>query len=196
MNNLRTIQSVLKDNTIDLTGFSGNPKDWLCKQPDMGAVAWLLAYADDGLIWGKIEGGKLLLAHEVFKNSSPELQVETLQHLYLFSEKAEIHVWKDAGSLKVCRLKDGPDVVEESITRDLILWGTKVFEGPDDRGFTWMEDGGQGLRHAVPLKVDTSKLDEDKLLRPLRLSVRQYLDYDADGQVFVTAVRLVKLYEE
>lgn len=187
---------------VDLKNFADDPQKWCEGLKDVGKSCWLLAFADDGLIWGRLDNGKLTLAVDAFPPENkvnptqpafPQLNGETLQHLYLFNENGEIHVWKKDNSFKGWRLADGPDWKDESITYDQILWGTSIYQ-ESDQGFTWLVDGSQGLGHAVPLPVKAKEFGEKALARPLRLKTRQYLDYDNDGRVFITAVRLVDLF--
>ncbi len=195
MDTIQQIHSVNQDAIRDMEAFETDPKAWIERQQGFGQNTWLLAYADDGLIWGKLKGGKLLLARDVYENSCPELALDTLQHLYLFGAKAEVHTWKEEGVFRGCRIEDGPDSPAETVDMNLALWGTKIRQASSPE-FTWMEDGSQGLRHAAPVAVTPSKLNDNEQKRPLRLKVRQYLGYDEDGQVFVAAVRLVDVHEE
>ena len=66
---LEKVQSVRKDPVQDLKIFADNPRDWLAKQQGIGLKGWLLAYADDGVIWGKLVDGKLTLARDVFEEA-------------------------------------------------------------------------------------------------------------------------------
>lgn len=170
--------------------------DWLSQQSiQAGTCAWLLAFADDVVIWGKAESGKLL-------ETSAPLTPATLQTLHLFGEKGELRLWKQAGRLTGCWLKDQTGV--ESYDLAYMLWGTQV-EKPDktqaeesnkpqveklSATFSRVADGRQGLSHSVPLPLANVNLSK----RPLRLMIRNYLAEDGDGQVFVSCSRLVKVF--
>ncbi len=197
MEAVKKIESVNIDTKLDLAGFEDQPVAWLEKQPPVGEEIWLLAYADDGVIWGRMDNNSLTLAGDVFAKSAPALEFETLQRLYLFGEDAEIHVWKDGGELKAARVEDGPDFEGHSLEEHLLLWGSAIAQA-DKNGFTLMEDGAQGLRHAVPVEVKAEHVARqnagDPLKRPLRLVVRKYLDYsETTGEAYVRAARLVRL---
>lgn len=156
--------------------------EWIAAFPSQaGAPAWMLAFADDGVIWGKAENGAGLL-------TSVPLDVETLQSLHLFGEKGELRVWKQDGALTACWLKDQPGV--EYFDQSYMMWGTQV-EEPGEV-FSLVADGRQGLRHAVPFSL---KKADNLSSHPLRLVGRSYLAEDADGQVFVSASRLLKLLD-
>lgn len=187
------IMSVQISPVENLDGFTVDARAWVEKKSGAGAHAWLLAYADDGFIWGELTTDKLVLAKDIFAGAGADLEPQTLQHLYIFNEAVEIHIWRGEESFRGARMADGPDSKTESFDNDLLLWGTKIYAGPT-AGFTWMEDGVQGLRHAVPLEVDPQMLNEGRLARPLQLKIRQYLNYDGSGQAYVQAVRLVKLF--
>ena len=154
---------------------------WLTQQATRaGETAWLLAFADDGVIWGKVENGQLAL--------SAPLDSVTLQTLHLFGELGELRLWKGEDGLTGCWLMDQPEVA--FIDRDYILWGTQV-EQPGE-AFSLVADGRQGLRHAVPLALKES---DTLSSRPLRLATRGYLAEDGDGQVYISLSRLVKLFD-
>ena len=48
------------NNKIDLINFQADPATWFADQGPMGDQTWLLAYAEDGVIWGRVEKGKLI----------------------------------------------------------------------------------------------------------------------------------------
>lgn len=68
---------------------------------------------------------------------------------------------------------------------------------PPQTGFTLVEDGRQGLRHAVPIEVPDrafSPSGSRRRKRPLRLQVRHYIKYDKDGHAYTALSRLVALH--
>ncbi len=197
---LKRIKSVLMERIEDGPSFADNPLAWLKSRQGMGDHAFLLAFADDGIIWGSLDSGKLTLSGDVFPKSSPEFHAQTLWRVHLFSNKAEIRVWKQDGGFQAVRIEDGPDGAEEHIDEEIILWGDSIAEGPE-QGFTWMQDGAQGLRHAPPVSVsaaDLRKANPSAAPRhPLRLVLRRYVNYlEEDGQAYIQAWRLVDLRKE
>lgn len=165
-------------------------------------LTWLLAHADDGVIWGKSDDGRLITSYDAAQGNAearkvcPPLRLETLQQARLFVKQAELLLWRGGNNSWHARLigdvKDG-DTAEwqDTIDEPQILWGTDP--EPLDHGFTLIRDGAQGLRHAVPLEV-TGHFTEQS--RPLRLEVRHYLKDDPTGFTRIVASRLVTLRQE
>ncbi|MBZ5554041.1 MAG: TIGR03984 family CRISPR-associated protein [Acidobacteriia bacterium] len=177
----------------------GNVNDWLQTQAAQHKLKWLLAHADDGLIWGRMDDGKLGTSHEAGRGNPeaekacPELRIQTLQQARLFSETAELLLWRDGDNQWHARLIRDTDTQQGeqsnwdvAIDEAQILWGTDPTPLAD--GFTMMSDGEQGLRHAVPLKIEKHFNEET---RPLRLHVRHYLS--KGGFALIEASRLFKL---
>jgi CRISPR-associated protein (TIGR03984 family) len=167
--------------------FVDSPPDWLAAQANAKRLT-LLAHADDGAIWGKLENGQLFLSGDVFEGISPPLRAATLQQLWLFGDEVELYLWRIEPNRFSARWltetdSSQPDCLEEAY----LLWGTSAEASKD--GFTLLTDGQQGLKHAVPLSVQVVGR------RPLSLIVRHYLAYDADGQAYIKVSRLVRLTE-
>ncbi|NWJ97162.1 MAG: TIGR03984 family CRISPR-associated protein [Chloroflexi bacterium] len=157
--------------------------EWLTTQAEgYTETFYLLAHADDGVIWGRLSGGKLVTAPV-----SPALNDETLQNARLFSKGIEIYLWRDGdGNFQARSIKDGEGNARQYFDEAQILWGTH--SEPTQGGFTLMSDGAQGLRHSVPIEVKAHGRG-----RPLRLKLRHYLDEDDKGFVRVAYSRLVDL---
>lgn len=180
---------------LDAQTFASNPRAWCLANAPRGERAWLLGFADDGLFWGLLQNQTLTLSNEVFEGYSAALTPITVQRLFIFNEQGETRLWKiGISSFCAAKIEDprGPLDIEDA---DLILWGTEIFH-KTQRGFTLLQDGAQGLRHAPPLELTGSDFAPDQMRRPVRLTVRQYVDYDEDGQAFVSASRLVKVWKE
>ncbi|MBI3950567.1 MAG: TIGR03984 family CRISPR-associated protein [Acidobacteria bacterium] len=177
-------------------GNIGDVKDWLQTQAAQYKLKWVLAHADDGVIWGKVDNGQLITSDAVASQVSPPLRLETLQTARLFALHAELLVWRDGDNQWHARLirdaKNGEKVIwEGAVDESQVLWGTDTQSLA--HGFTLMTDGAQGLRHAVPLEAK-GKFDEQS--RPLRLWVRHYLDEDDNGFARIVASRLFDLRME
>lgn len=179
---------------LDTTNFAADPAAWLQRQPDVDNGRWFLAHADDGVIWGQLREGRLMLSSTVFPEVSPTLRAVTLQQARLFGEQAEIRVWRENNAFSACLLQDHHDQGAEAFDEEHILWGTRCVGQKND--FTLMTDGRQGLRHAVPLLVPNNVFDAKERHHPIRLRLRHYLTYDADGQANVSLSRLVALKVE
>jgi CRISPR-associated protein (TIGR03984 family) len=163
---------------INWVGFADNPAEWLSQQMQLHELKYLLAHADDGVIWGRLDSDGLITSHVVAPEYSPPLRTETLQTARVFAPTGELLIWRDEAGQWVGRLiaeaKSGtkPEWTQ-AFDEYQILLGTNA--RPQDRGFTLMSEGSQGLFHVVPLKLE-GKIDEQT--RPLRLVVRHYLKVD------------------
>jgi CRISPR-associated protein (TIGR03984 family) len=179
-----------------------NLQTWLESEAKTHGLRWLLAHADDGIIWGKVDaGGALLTSHEAAKGNGqaeavcPPLRLMTLQQARLFSAQAELLAWRDGDNALRARLiadvEEGGEAHESpasppdwarAFDEPQLLWGTRgVALTPD---FTLLEDSAQGLRHAVPLSMNGMRL-------PAQLCVRHYLAREDFARVVVS--RLVAL---
>ncbi len=177
---------------------------------------YLLSFHDDGVVWGKLKNGALIISAKGDisappQTPSPKFRADTLQELRLFSERGELLVWRSGSNDFKARLiqdfkeseinKPADTKLKEYFDEPQVLWGTKAEAGNTD--FTVVADGSQGLRHAFPLKVEDSEfIDEsskansnnkENRLRLLRLDARHYVDYDDDGCAYIALSRLVEV---
>ena len=146
-------------------------------------LRWLLAHADDGVIWGQTRDNGLHLSSAVFPSISPPLRAKTLQQARLFGPEAELLLWKSEDSWQARIIRDGSGEDGEYYDETHLLWGTDVEEWQD--GFALLREGREGLRHAPPLL--------ENVHLPMHLRVRHYLAYDPDGQAYMAYSRLVAL---
>lgn len=166
---------------------SQDVRTWLQEQA-AGGTFFLLAHADDGVIWGRMENGTLVTAPET--DFSPPLRTETLQSARLFNDTGEIYLWRDGDNRFHARaIIDGAGDSAEYYDEDHILWGDHV--EASEGHFTWMSDGAQGLRQIVPIPVANPAEHH----RPVRLTVRHYLSEDEFGFARVAHSRLVKVFQ-
>lgn len=166
-----------------------NVRTWLESQVAGSTdTFYLLAHADDGVIWGRVEHGTLITAPET--DFSPALRLETLQSARLFNQIGEVLLWRDGEGVLCARtIVEGGGNSTEYFDENQILWGNQL--EVHDEIFTQVSDGVQGFRHIVPL---TGFRAEGK--RPLRLTIRHYLAEDNCGFVRVAYSRLVRLLAE
>lgn len=146
---------------------------------------YLLAHAEDGIIWGRFDQNHLTTADQVFPNL-PKLRLSTLQRCRIFGQTGEVLLWRSQDTWQY-RCVGNPDC--EYICEKQMLWGTHKIE--EKGGFTLIEDGSEGLRHAVPLMDIPFSKERNK--HPLYLEVRHYIDYDNDGLARISLSRLVNL---
>lgn len=166
------------------TNFASEPVLVLAELARAYNLRWLLAYADDGVIWGELRSdGRLHLSGDAFSRISPPLRTMTLQQTRLFGQDAELLVWKDNGAWRVRVIQDGKGETGEYYDETHLLWGDKVEQQQDEDGFVLLCEGKEGLRHAAPLYQPISL--------PMRLRVRHYFAYDQDGQAYISHSRLL-----
>ncbi len=191
-------------------------KAWLAAQAkayQMTAPCYLLAHANDGVIWGRLgEDGRLLTSHDALcdtevsdkwdvsrvktaKANLPSLRIETLQQARLFNKQVELYVWRDGDGEWHGRLLANAPAEEtadwsEFFDEPQLLWGTHGTHLA--HGFTLLEDGAQGLYHAVPVKLKLNA-KESGATPPPQLNVRHYLSREGVTQVAVS--RLVAFKE-
>ena len=91
--------------------------------------------------------------------------------LRLFGEKGEWHVWRDWDGKHYARLLELKDI-NDSLTEYHFLWGTKKVDSKTPPWIKVVEDRGAEIW--LPL----AKLELDKSDLPLRLKLKQIVDYD------------------
>ncbi len=198
---------------IPMDNFGNYPIHWLSQQMQKHQLEYLLAHADDGVIWGRLHNGELVTSNTLDPEKFPLLREKTLQMARIFAPAGELLVWRNEDGNWSGRLiaeitesnttdeqanhpstepalSDHTDEWDEAFEEQQILLGTNA-KLLDDRGFALMSEGSEGLFYVVPLKLE-GKIDEQ--IRPLRLVVRHYLKEDDSGFLRVNASRLVNLY--
>lgn len=165
---------------------------------------YLLAFSDDGVVWGRIEpSGGLVTAHdaeagnaatgEVARAVSPPLATGTLREARLFGEKGEVLLWRDGDGRFHARLiheAAGGEAPRwtEGYDEPQLLWGTD--SDALEPAFRLWTEGANGLRHALPVAATLPHGKEGR--RPPRLRVRHYLAPEAESPLArVEASRLV-----
>jgi CRISPR-associated protein (TIGR03984 family) len=153
---------------------------------------WLLAHADDGVIWGRRnDDGRLITSHQLASHVSPPLRLLTIQQAFVFGERGgDVRLWRGEDGWQARLITDASDA--ESIDETQVLWGTEVINNYPDQGFTHVrETRQQGLDHVVPLVVTPHQLAH----RQLRLLVRHFIEYnEATGEARLGLSRLVKVF--
>lgn len=189
------VQEVTPDNDLH---------EWLGVLMNDFQTRYLLAHADDGVIWGQMVNGELVTAREraaQLPNNGqrqrlldvcPALHLNTLWEARLFDDAAMVHLWRDGGYWRAT-LFWTPDQValdvsaaqtfEAVIDECQLTWGERDARY-DLADFTVMRDGQQGLVHVVPLLVNNNTR--------LWLRVRHYVAEDpASGFNRIAGSRLV-----
>ncbi|NLG70811.1 MAG: TIGR03984 family CRISPR-associated protein [Chloroflexi bacterium] len=156
-------------------------REWFEQQGE--GCTYFLAHADDGVIWGCLDQGRLLLSGDFFPEVSPALRPETLQQARLFGPTTELLVWSTRGGLAARRLREDSGEAVPCYDVQQILWGDRI---EAQKGcFSLLREGEQGLRHAPPISSLSA--------RRARLTVRNYIKTDASGQAYVYLSRLAGL---
>jgi CRISPR-associated protein (TIGR03984 family) len=154
-----------------------------------GEPMWLLCHCDDGVTWGRYEGGVWRLGSDVFPDLCPRPAAATLLELRLFSPVTEVLIWRTHSGLRGRILRDStqPNVDPACLPDDeerLLMIG-RVIDRKE--GFTRVANGA-GAEMALPVQ-----LGEGLAAWP-RLRVRHYFACDEDtGCVRVVATRLVEV---
>lgn len=169
--------------------FNTDPAAWMVKHAQQYNLRYLLAHADDGVIWGRIDNSELHTSHGIAP-ASPSLHPSTLQQARLFSPAGELLLWRDDNGWRARLVADVPGNDDDIIDEDQILWGDTV--DATTNGFTLLREGSQGMRHAVPIVVTPTQLKHHQL----RLRVRHYISENEDGEASITLSRLVQLLPE
>jgi len=184
--------------------------DWVCQYSMNYNLPYLLAHAEDGVIWGYFNTGDrtLTIARDAFPNCGfPKLRLETLQQCRLFGKHGEVLLWKNSSQwctriileTKVSELLKSGNI--GIIPEAQILWGTQGKISAINHNFTLLKDGSQGLKHAVPITVDENyfvknKVDEKELYRPVSLEINHYFTTDDDGISRIFLSRLVSIQKK
>lgn len=175
-----------------------NVREWLVEQIQIKdeEFTYLLAFADDGVIWGHTDGDKLVIAHEACqkedKRNYAQLRGKTLQQAHLFGEYAEVRIFRDeTGKWQALLITDEGEVITES----QILWGDKLAkeDQPVSPKFTKLLADRKGIPSQI-LPIEREKYAEGKYVR---LEVHHMVDFDKDtGEAYIKLSRLAGLSVE
>lgn len=152
-----------------------------------------LIHADDGVLWGRLEKGRLVTAS--YKDWVPVLRTPTIQQCRLFGKRGELFIWREAEGVWRGRLVIDEDAAYVTLKEKHILWGNLA--GAPVNGFTPIYERDSGQRQVVPLLVSAkgfgaasgNSADEQRVV----LTICHYLSEDEDGQMFVYCSRLQSL---
>ncbi len=164
--------------------FDSDPSRWLGIQAKKHQIRWLLAFADDGVIWGFEKGNQIQFARDL---SAPTFRELTLYEARFFGRAGELLIWKTNLGWEARILADDLEMGEtrEYFDQQYILWGE---EKKRVDGFILLQEGSRGIQHAPPIPPESSPADLQ-----ISLTYRHYLEYDADGQIYIAFSRLVSL---
>lgn len=179
---------------IDLTGSSSDEiLKFLSEKKQDGDI--LLAYFQDGVLWGKVDGNELIYP------KTPEFNDNAFLRAHLFNESRELRVIQTPYGLKVFENteQDNYQGDDFSFDRNYLLWGDKIASvKPEERqaGFTLLDMGQRGIRQLLPFE-ESDFFTQDKKFKRVVLRLRYYAkasQRDADrGNYHVYARRLLGL---
>lgn len=172
-------------------------QSWLVLTAAKYDCMYMLALAEDGVIWGRFDAGVITTSHDIFgaPHCSATLRATTLWEARLFGANSEVLLWKAEGIWHARVIQDDALDEKDYIVEQQMLWGDHAEQR--DKGFTLLADGREGLRHAVPIDVPDSAFidqtdgEQKRFLRPVRLQVRHYVDFDSAGNARIAFSRLV-----
>ncbi|MCL4424050.1 MAG: CRISPR-associated protein Csx19 [Firmicutes bacterium] len=181
---------------LDISG-QVDIRRWLLAYALKYDLKWLLAHADDGVIWGRVDANGIVTSHDVAQGDREAMQVcpplrrETMRQVRIFGQTAELLLWSDGGrrwQARVIRDASPGELTtwDEGFDEPQLLWGNRG--KPLPQGFTFLRDAGQGLRYAIPMSVPIGKDDH---VPQTRLLVRHYLNKEGFAQV--VASRLIDI---
>jgi CRISPR-associated protein (TIGR03984 family) len=191
---MREIKRCLSDTELVSVDLSGDLHNWLTGQATEYHLRWLLAQAEDGVIWGELRkdeqhGEMLALSCAAFPYSGLTLRWETLQQARLFGAMGELLLWPGPQGWQARLIHDDVGEQVDYLDEDHLLWGDHQSPGTTIRdGFMQIAEGSQGIVHAPPIVAAPAET------RRAKLRVRHYLSEDEVGVVRIAVSRLVELY--
>jgi CRISPR-associated protein (TIGR03984 family) len=184
---LEKVNCTITTPSVD-AAFGNNPAAWLVAKATEYHLSYLLAHADDGVMWGYLDATGLRLSGAVFPEVKVDLDARTLQQARFFGPRGELFVYRAEGGWSSRLIVDGAGDSTDTFVQKYWLWGTLGDLGREKDGFTLLVEGIQGLRHAP------SVTNLDKTAR-VALAVRHYVDYDEkEGLAYVRHSRLENLH--
>jgi CRISPR-associated protein (TIGR03984 family) len=177
--------------TVD-EGFSRDPLGWLAQQAVATGAAGedglntLLLHCADGVTWGKREGQTFRCSHQVFpyELDAPTISAGTILQARVFGPAGEIFVWRAGEGFAGRRIMDEEQKYDRLPDDETYwLWGTGLLP---KEGFTLLNEGQQGFRHAPPVE---NVRDNQRV----GLVVRHYIEEDDTGWARMVTSRLVGL---
>jgi CRISPR-associated protein (TIGR03984 family) len=168
-----------------------NVVDWLTQQVTADRP-YLLAHADDGVIWGAWLNQGVCTSYDVAPHFSPQLRGITLQQAFVFGRQDEIRLFHDElGNWQARQVVDADFKDKDTIIENQILWGDE-FVAALNESFTHVRDRNQqGLDQVLPLKITPQDLLQG--LRP-RLEIHHFIEYDSKtGEARIGLSRLAAI---
>jgi CRISPR-associated protein (TIGR03984 family) len=135
---------------------------------------YLLVYKHHEILLGQVQDGEILV------KKPEELTPEYLQEMRMFSPNGELYLWNQNGKINYRLRLDEQGDITNRYDEEHFIWGQKT-EKKDDH--TVMEVN-RGMRLTLPFPVNNNEC-------PLKYRVRNYLEFDDDGQIRFYDARLI-----
>lgn len=148
------------------------------KSQQLGDQIYLIVYKHHEVLIGSIENRTLNLTRP------EELTPEYLKELRMFSKDGELYLWNQGGKFKYRLRLDNQGEQSDIYDEEHFMWGTNLL---DEDEYTVVEPN-RGMRLSFPFFINDKKL-------PLKYHVRNYLDYDENGQIQFYDARLVNFLD-
>lgn len=172
-----------------------NLREWIRQQMTENNLTFLLAFADDGVIWGRMDNGELTIAREASEKKDKqhyvELRDKTLQQAYAFNKDMEVRLFRDEmNQWKAYAVHDGDE--NKIIVESQILWGDKLDECDQPIRPDFMRLLAE--RKGIPPQIYPINKGFDPTKNCVRLEVHHLVDYDNEtGEAYIKASRLAGL---
>lgn len=151
----------------------------------IGKDGVVLGHAYDGLIWGRVQNGRLELATDYVPGVGAPLRAETLLDLRFFNTEEELRIWPGGPRLQACRLTEGRTGQCYAGYQDQSYELLRQPKNPPPPAVPFvLLEGLAGQRHAPPGEPV-----------PRSLTVRHYFERDPEtGLLRVAEHRLLGLF--
>lgn len=169
-------------------------KSWVCehlRDVTVEEMAWVLLQEPGFIGFGVVMKNDICFPPDV----KPDWTL--ISDLRLFGKKGEWHIWRDWDGKHYARLLEFHKLNDDnSLTEYHFLWGTKKKESDKSSWIKLVEDRGAEIR----LPLEESDVKDEKKDLPLRLKLKQIVDYDPNyhlaGIVDAALVGLVRCSDE
>ena len=153
------------------------------------ADGWALGHAMNGLLWGKILSGLMVLAHNANPTWGASLKPETLLDLRIFNPDREFRIWRTDNGLKGCMVSESSDkpgclACDE---KQIFIAGKRLGDPVMFSNVTFsLVEGPSGQCQAIPVDWDGEQ-------QTCRLWVRHYAHPRSNGMLRIAESRLLKI---
>lgn len=146
-------------------------------------TGYLLLFMDFGVLWGKINNGKILDPFSENSNVKNDFKINSLQQAHCFNSEKEVRIWHSSADFELCVLSAQEEVNGiKIIEQKYLLWGSSSGKSMQYEEY---REGKRGIAQSIPFQA---KRDQR-----VGLVVIHRLDVDGDGQCYIQSSRLAGL---